>query len=123
MLIAFENRIVQQSCLDVSYADSIAQLRDTSAAAAGVGYRQWVYQTCTEFGYFQTSDSGTDRPSVTCFRSLSLSLTHTYTHTFACAHTDGQPFGDGMPLQFSLDQCRYNYYFYYYYYLLFLLYF
>jgi hypothetical protein len=63
MLIAFENRIVQQSCLDVSYADSIAQLRDTSAAAAGVGYRQWVYQTCTEFGYFQTSDSGTDRPA------------------------------------------------------------
>jgi hypothetical protein len=49
--------------LDVSYADAIAQLRDTSAAAAGVGIRQWVYQTCTEFGYFQTSDSGTDRPA------------------------------------------------------------
>lgn len=48
----------QASCLDVSYADTIAQLRDTTAAAAGVGYRQWVYQTCTEFGYFQTSDSG-----------------------------------------------------------------
>lgn len=69
-------RSQDQSCLDVSYADAIAQLRDTSAAAAGVGIRQWVYQTCTEFGYFQTSDS------------------------------DGQPFGDGMPLKFSLDQCR-----------------
>jgi len=69
-------RSQQATCLDVSYADAIAQLRDTSAAAAGVGYRQWVYQTCTEFGYFQTSDSGK------------------------------QPFGNGMPLKFSLDQCR-----------------
>lgn len=68
---------MQQSCLDVSYADAIAQLRDTSAASAGVGIRQWVYQTCTEFGYFQTSDSGTDRPaaSVSFLSSNSLAPT------------------------------------------------
>lgn len=38
--------------------------------------RQWTYQTCTEFGYFQTTDSGR------------------------------QPFGSGVKLQFWLDFCR-----------------
>ena len=38
--------------------------------------RQWFYQTCTEFGYYQTSDS------------------------------DNQPFGNMFPLKFSVQQCE-----------------
>jgi len=65
-----------QSCLDVSYKDMIAQLTNlTSWGEQGVGMRQWTYQTCAEFGYFQTTDS------------------------------PNQPFGDGVPLQFYLDIC------------------
>ena len=30
--------------------------------ATGVGIRQWIYQTCTQFGYYQTCDSNTDCP-------------------------------------------------------------
>ena len=45
----------------------------TLAVAVG---RQWFYQTCTEFGYYQTSDS------------------------------DNQPFGNMFPLNFSIQQCQ-----------------
>ena len=38
--------------------------------------RQWFYQTCTEFGYYQTTDS------------------------------NDQPFGNMFPLSFSLQQCQ-----------------
>lgn len=38
--------------------------------------RQWTYQTCTEFGYFQTSDS------------------------------KNQPFGSYFPLEFFIKQCQ-----------------
>ena len=38
--------------------------------------RQWFYQTCTEFGYYQTTDS------------------------------DNQPFGDMFPLSFYIQQCQ-----------------
>jgi len=38
--------------------------------------RQWFYQTCNEFGYYQTSDS------------------------------DSQPFGKMFPLSFSVQQCQ-----------------
>ena len=38
--------------------------------------RQWFYQTCTEFGYYHTSDS------------------------------DNQPFGSMFPLKFSIQECE-----------------
>ena len=38
--------------------------------------RQWFYQTCSEFGFYQTSDS------------------------------DNQPFGKMFPLNFSIQQCE-----------------
>ncbi|XP_072049545.1 LOW QUALITY PROTEIN: putative serine protease K12H4.7 [Amphiura filiformis] len=66
-----------EKCLDVSYDDMIKAMREVSwKSSAGEGGRQWVYQTCTEFGFFQTSDS------------------------------NNQPFGaDSFPLSFSLQQC------------------
>ncbi|XP_066273343.1 putative serine protease F56F10.1 [Branchiostoma lanceolatum] len=66
----------QQKCLDISYSAMVKELRETSwESAASEGGRQWIYQTCTEFGFYQTSDS------------------------------PNQPFGDGFPLSFSLQQC------------------
>lgn len=69
-------------CMDISYGNTIAELRNATVdPRGGVGMRQWVYQTCTEFGYFQTTD----------------------------APASQQPFGDLVPLQLSLDICEDSY--------------
>ena len=44
-----------QECFDVSYDEMIKELRDVSYNK-NVGGRQWIYQTCTEFGWYQSSD-------------------------------------------------------------------
>nr|CAD7202974.1 unnamed protein product [Timema douglasi] len=45
-----------QTCTDFSYDNMIRSLRNTSwNSSAGEGGRQWTYQTCTEFGFYQTS--------------------------------------------------------------------
>ncbi|XP_056652208.1 thymus-specific serine protease isoform X1 [Monodelphis domestica] len=41
-------------CLPSSKAAALAELKDTNPQAASLGYRQWFYQTCTEFGYYIT---------------------------------------------------------------------
>eukprot|EP00042_Codosiga_hollandica_P044248 m.432026 g.432026 ORF g.432026 m.432026 type:complete len:496 (-) comp56745_c1_seq1:122-1609(-) len=64
-----------ESCLDVSYSAMIDMMTNTTWGSEADGSRQWVYQTCVEFGYYQTSDS-----------------------------TD-QPFGSDFGLPFSLQQC------------------
>nr|XP_006627603.1 PREDICTED: thymus-specific serine protease [Lepisosteus oculatus] len=43
-------------CLETSHQQSVAELRDTTLRPSGVGERQWYYQTCTEFGYYQTCE-------------------------------------------------------------------
>ena len=47
----------QQRCLDHTYKSMVTSLQqtgwDTEAAEGG---RQWTYQTCTEFGWYQSSD-------------------------------------------------------------------
>lgn len=49
------------ACTGVSYADMMAELNNvTDWGITGTGMRQWTYQTCTAFGYYQT----TDRPSI-----------------------------------------------------------
>lgn len=64
------------ACLDVSYQGMIANLTNSSLASSSAeGGRQWFYQTCTEFGYFQSSDS------------------------------PAQIFGDGFPGPFWTKQC------------------
>ncbi|KAI5647052.1 serine carboxypeptidase s28 domain-containing protein [Phthorimaea operculella] len=44
----------KEKCLDYSYQNMINELRNTSY---GEGARQWMYQTCTEFGFYQTSSA------------------------------------------------------------------
>jgi serine protease 16 len=59
-----------QSCEDASYADTIAYLSNPEKDANNNG-RPWTYQTCNEFGYFQTADSKVCHVS-TLYRMLSL---------------------------------------------------
>ena len=64
-------------CWQSSYADFVQQLKNTTFSSPfnQGGTRQWTWQTCTEFAYFQTTDSSS------------------------------QPFGTYMPLSFSQQQC------------------
>lgn len=45
-----------ETCLDYKYDKMIAEMKNTSwdSEVAG-GARQWMFQTCTEFGFYQTS--------------------------------------------------------------------
>ncbi|XP_012589617.1 PREDICTED: thymus-specific serine protease [Condylura cristata] len=45
-----------QRCLSFSRAEIVAQLRVTDPQVYGVGDRQWLYQTCTEFGFYITCE-------------------------------------------------------------------
>ena len=89
-----------QKCLDASYESQIKQMRQISwNASAAVGGRQvmvnrvihgaefraqrfccyfsqWTYQTCVEFGFYQTTDS------------------------------DEQPFGRTIPIDFFVKKCK-----------------
>lgn len=58
--LAYVNDIIlnatKEKCLDYRYAKMIHELRNvTWASEQAEGGRQWMYQTCTEFGFFQTS--------------------------------------------------------------------
>ncbi|XP_063115757.1 thymus-specific serine protease [Cavia porcellus] len=46
-----------QRCLSASRAQTVAQLKDTEPQASGLGDRQWLYQTCTEFGFYVTCEN------------------------------------------------------------------
>ncbi|KAM7322688.1 hypothetical protein ACRRTK_018193 [Alexandromys fortis] len=48
-------RSMGQRCLSFSRAEIVAQLRTTEPQVSGVGDRQWLYQTCTEFGFLLPS--------------------------------------------------------------------
>jgi hypothetical protein len=58
-----------QSCEDASWADMTAYLAATAKDPTNAG-RPWTYQTCNEFGYFQTADS-TKQP-FHAFKELNL---------------------------------------------------
>ncbi|XP_062952139.1 thymus-specific serine protease [Cynocephalus volans] len=45
-----------QRCLSFSRAETVAQLRATEPQVSSVGDRQWLYQTCTEFGFYVTCE-------------------------------------------------------------------
>jgi len=45
-----------QPCEDASYDNSLAFLSNSTRDASN-NARPWTYQTCNEFGYFQTADS------------------------------------------------------------------
>lgn len=66
-----------QKCQDFEYNSMISDLKKTDwSSDSSEGGRQWTYQTCTEFGYYQTSDFKT------------------------------QPFGHMFPLNFFIQQCQ-----------------
>ncbi|CAF1203294.1 unnamed protein product, partial [Didymodactylos carnosus] len=68
--------VYNQSCLDAGYQSMISQLSKTSwNDSASEGGRQWTYQTCVEFGFFQSSNSTM------------------------------QPFGNNFPASFFVKQC------------------
>jgi len=47
----------QQTCLDFKYSTQVEQLTNVTYPGPGVGIRSWTWQTCQEFGYFQSTDS------------------------------------------------------------------
>nr|APA33879.1 seminal fluid protein [Nilaparvata lugens] len=50
-----------ESCNDFQYDSEIKELQQTEwNKNTSEGARQWTYQTCTEFGFFQTQSSKTD---------------------------------------------------------------
>jgi len=64
----------QTECLDHKYSSFIEMLKATEYGATG-GFRQWIYQTCTEFGWYQTSNQ------------------------------EGYPYGNGFPIEFMEQWC------------------
>ncbi|XP_032887024.1 putative serine protease K12H4.7 [Amblyraja radiata] len=48
----------EEKCLDASYSKFLSDMLNTSwSAPAADGSRQWAYQSCTEFGYYQSTES------------------------------------------------------------------
>ncbi|XP_015349678.1 thymus-specific serine protease [Marmota marmota marmota] len=43
-----------QRCVSHSRAETVTQLRATEPQVSGLGDRQWLYQTCTELGFYVT---------------------------------------------------------------------
>jgi hypothetical protein len=84
---AVSNMFLDSSCMVISYNDTILQLKDPIPPNAG---RSWFYQTCTEFGYYQTTDSP---PDVQPFGDL-LPLSY---YTQMCTDVFGFPFNDPTP--------------------------
>merc|ERR1719167_807465 len=46
----------QEECVDHEYESFLSLLTETSWSGGGVGWRQWIWQTCTEFGWYQTTN-------------------------------------------------------------------
>ncbi|XP_069178530.1 putative serine protease K12H4.7 [Procambarus clarkii] len=68
--------VYEEECLDHTYDSMINELRATSWENNTSGGRTWTYQTCTEFGFYQSSDSL------------------------------NQPFGNEFPIEFFTKQCE-----------------
>ncbi|CAG6006884.1 unnamed protein product, partial [Menidia menidia] len=49
----------EEQCLDISHEKTLQVLMDTSLHTGGKAERQWTYQTCTEFGFYQTCEDTT----------------------------------------------------------------
>eukprot|EP00003_Mantamonas_plastica_P024024 TRINITY_DN4421_c0_g1_i4.p1 TRINITY_DN4421_c0_g1~~TRINITY_DN4421_c0_g1_i4.p1 ORF type:complete len:184 (+),score=62.52 TRINITY_DN4421_c0_g1_i4:143-694(+) len=57
-IVAVGKLVSGDSCLDVAYEDMINELKTTTDSDQGVAAaRLWTYQSCREFGFFQSSDS------------------------------------------------------------------
>jgi len=49
-------------CMDISDKDQVSSLVNTTFAAGAATFRSWIYRTCTEFGYYQTTDDVNNQP-------------------------------------------------------------
>ena len=55
---AFILKMNGEKCLDISYANTVkAMKKEAFYPGEGLGTRQWVYQTCTEFGWWVYNQS------------------------------------------------------------------
>merc|ERR1719370_1886660 len=45
-----------EECVDHTYNTFLGDLTNTDWTAGGIGWRQWTWQTCTEFGWYQTTN-------------------------------------------------------------------
>lgn len=54
-LVNVSNSVLgEEKCFSPSWDDYVKELSDeTLAPETGVGIRQWTYQTCSQFGYYQ----------------------------------------------------------------------
>ncbi|XP_045784697.1 putative serine protease K12H4.7 [Maniola jurtina] len=79
-LAEFNSIVLEESdetCLDYDYSKLINGLRNVSwSSEQAEGGRQWMYQTCTEFGFYQTSSG------------------------------EVEVFGNQFPLDFFIQQCQ-----------------
>ncbi|XP_061454036.1 thymus-specific serine protease [Rhineura floridana] len=48
---------MKETCTMNCHSKALEELRNASISPSGVGLRQWFFQTCTEFGYYQTCDN------------------------------------------------------------------
>lgn len=49
------------TCLDYKYDKMVADMKNVSwDSETAKGMRQWTYQTCNEFGFYQTSENKSD---------------------------------------------------------------
>ncbi|XP_036393002.1 thymus-specific serine protease [Megalops cyprinoides] len=55
-LVAIYRASEEVPCLNISHDHEVLELSNTTVKTTGVGERQWYYQTCTEFGYYQTCE-------------------------------------------------------------------
>ncbi|KAK9520507.1 hypothetical protein VZT92_020389 [Zoarces viviparus] len=49
----------EEPCLDISHEKTVKDLMDTTVHSGRRAERQWTYQTCTEFGFYQTCEDAT----------------------------------------------------------------
>ncbi|XP_063840120.1 putative serine protease K12H4.7 [Scylla paramamosain] len=67
--------VEEEKCLDHTYRSMVKEMQSMDWKDS-VGGRSWMYQTCTEFGFYQSSDSRQ------------------------------QPFGNEFPVEFFVQQCQ-----------------
>ncbi|KAJ8369091.1 hypothetical protein SKAU_G00091190 [Synaphobranchus kaupii] len=55
-LVRVYQAMTGEPCMETSHKLSIQELSNTTVKPSGVGERQWLFQTCNEFGYYQTCE-------------------------------------------------------------------
>jgi hypothetical protein len=90
-------------CLDVSYSDMVENMMNTTLGGPGqLMDRQWVWQTCTEFGYCAGF-------TIQCHSIVLNTILRFIQRGRYYQSSDGgastQPFGSLFPIKFSNLQC------------------